>query len=37
MLFVETGRQPKVGKLDVTLTVDQDVVWLDVSAGVIKI
>lgn len=32
--LVETGRQAKVGELDVAASVKQDIVWLDISAQV---
>ena len=33
MLFVETGREPEIGQLDVTRRVDENVVGLDIAAG----
>lgn len=34
MLLVEPGGETKVGQLDVTLPIDQDVVGFDITAGV---
>lgn len=33
MLFVEPGRKTEIGQLDMTVLVNQDVVWLDISVA----
>jgi hypothetical protein len=33
MKLVETGRQAKIGQLDMAAAVEQDIIWLDISLG----